>query len=178
MKAFYLPLILFFLLVAEGVALEILPAGIVLNESYLIPHWVFICLVYTALFYDRKNTYYAVLYALIFGFLIDVVYTGILGVYMFSYAVVIYMIHGMSKFLHPSIYMTILLGFAGLVSVEFMINLIFFVIGILDMDWYEYMIYRLLPTVLANIIFLLIVYPFLHKWFPKWAKGSWDDDVR
>lgn len=169
MKPFYLPLILFFLMISEGVALEILPPGIALSETFIIPHWVFICLVYICIFYDKKNTYYSILYALIFGFLIDIVYTGILGVYMFSYAIVIYFIHGMDKLLHTSVYTTTLLGLFGLVLAEITINVIFSVVGLSDMPWYEYTVYRLLPTALANIIFLLAVYPFLPKWFRKWG---------
>jgi|SRR5699024_3653326 len=169
MKHFFIPLILFLLLITEGVALEVLPSGIALGNALIVPHWVFICLIFVAVLYDKENTYYSVLYALVFGLLIDVVYTGVLGVYMFSYAVIIYVIHGVKKVLHTHIYVIILLGIIGLLLVETMISTIFSVVGISDMVWYEYTIYRLLPTVLANIIFLLVVYPFLQKWFPKWS---------
>lgn len=79
MKHLYLPLILFLLLITEGVALEILPSSIVLSDTLIVPHWVFICLIFIAVLYDNENTYYSVLYALIFGILIDIVYTGVLG---------------------------------------------------------------------------------------------------
>src|SRR5690625_6724150 len=86
MKRLYLPLILFLFMVLEGVALELLPAKLVMSNSIIVPHWVFIFLAFIAVFFDEENTYYSVLYAVIFGLLIDVVYTGVLGVYMFSYA--------------------------------------------------------------------------------------------
>ena len=156
MKHLYLPLILFIILITEGIALEILPSRIVLSDTLVVPHWVFICLVFIAVFYDKENTYYSVLYALIFGLLMDVVYTGVLGVYMFSYAVVIYV--------------TIFLGIIGIVLAEIIINIVFSVVDISVMTWYEYTIYRLVPTVLANLIFLVVAYPFSQKWFSKWSQ--------
>ncbi|HLQ70655.1 MAG TPA: rod shape-determining protein MreD [Bacillota bacterium] len=169
MKHLFIPLILFLLLISEGVALEILPSNIALGNTLIVPHWVFVCLLFIAVMYDKDNTYYSVLYALIFGILIDIVYTGVLGIYMFSYAVVIYVIHGLKKMLHTNIYVILLLSVAGIMMAEIMINTIFSVVGIADMVWYEYTIYRLLPTVLANVIFMLIVYPLFHKWYPKWS---------
>src|SRR5690625_4487996 len=170
MKHLYLPLILFIILITEGIALEILPSRIVLSDTLVVPHWVFICLVFIAVFYDKENTYYSVLYALIFGLLMDVVYTGVLGVYMFSYAVVIYVVLGAKKMFHSIIYVTIFLGIIGIVLAEIIINIVFSVVDISVMTWYEYTIYRLVPTVLANLIFLVVAYPFSQKWFSKWSQ--------
>src|SRR5690625_651119 len=100
MKRLYLPLILFLFMVLEGVALELLPANLVMSNSIIVPHWVFIFLAFIAIFFDEENTYYSILYAVIFGLLIDVVYTGVLGVYMFSYAVSVYVIYGLKKMIH------------------------------------------------------------------------------
>lgn len=169
MRYLYVPIILFFVLITEGVALEILPPSIALSNTLVVPHWVLICLIFIAVYYDKENTYYSVLYALIFGILIDIVYTGVLGVYMFSYAVVIYLIHGIKKMLHTNLYVTMLLGVIGLVLAEITINIVFAIVDISDMLWHEYTIYRLLPTILANFIFLLVIYPFSHKWLSKWS---------
>src|SRR5690625_2188645 len=124
MKRLYLPLILFLLMVLEGVALELLPAKLVITNSLIIPHWVFVFLVFIAIFYDEENTYFSILYVVIFGLLIDIVYTGVLGVYMFSYAVSVYFVYGLRKMLHANIYGTLLLGFIGIVLADIAINLI------------------------------------------------------
>src|SRR5699024_4638891 len=170
MKRLYLPLILFLFMVLEGVALELLPAKLVMSNSIIVPHWVFIFLAFIAVFFDEENTYYSVLYALIFGLLMDVVYTGVLGVYMLSYAVVIYVVHRAKKMFHSNIYVTMFLGIIGIVLAEIIINIVFSVVDISVMTWYEYTIYRLVPTVLANLIFLVVAYPFSQKWFSKWSQ--------
>lgn len=173
MKRLYLPLILFVFVILEGVAIELLPPSFVINDLLIIPHWVFIFLLYMAIFYDSDRTYFAVLYGAIFGLLIDMVYTGVLGVYMFAYAFSIYVIHGLRKFLHANIYVTILLGIAGILLADFTIYLVYMVVGLTDMVLEDYLLYRLVPTILANLLFLLVLFPFkgrLLKWHGEQIK--------
>lgn len=170
MKRLYLPLILFLLLILEGVALELLPADLLRSDLLIVPHWVLVFLVFMAVFYDREHTYFSVLYALIFGLLIDVVYTGILGVYMFSYALVIYIIHGLRKMLHSNIFVTLLLGVIGIALTDISIHTIYEVVGVADILWKDYFIYRLLPTVLANLLFIAALYSILVKPLRRWGQ--------
>ncbi|WP_206207823.1 rod shape-determining protein MreD [Virgibacillus profundi] len=170
MKRLYLPLFLFLFLILEGVALELLPASLIMSDYLIVPHWVFIFLVYLAIFYDEENTYFSVVYALAFGLLIDIVYTGILGVYMFSYGLITYIIHGVKKVLHGNFYVTVLLGLMGLALADISINGIFIVVGISDMLWKDYFTYRLLPTVISNLVFLLVLYPVMVKRLIRWSK--------
>ncbi|WP_163970130.1 rod shape-determining protein MreD [Oceanobacillus halotolerans] len=170
MKRLIIPAILFLLLILEGVAFELLPANLVTGNSVIIPHWVLIFLVFVAIFYDRANTYFCVLYGLIFGLLIDVVYTSVLGVYMFTYSITIYMTHGLKKIFHANFYVTILLGTLSIAVAEGIINIIFFVVGISDIPIKEYTIYRLLPTLLANFIFMVILYPIFAKRLLAWQR--------
>ncbi|WP_404453256.1 rod shape-determining protein MreD [Virgibacillus necropolis] len=168
MKRLYLPLILFVFVILEGVAIELLPPSFVMNDLLIIPHWVFIFLLYIAIFYDTDQTYFSVLYGAIFGMLIDIVYTGVLGVYMFAYAFNIYVMHGIRKLLHANFYVTILLGIFGISLTDFTIFLIFTVVGLTDMALVDYLIYRLIPTILANLLFLLVLYPITKNRLVQW----------
>ncbi|WP_430785013.1 rod shape-determining protein MreD [Virgibacillus flavescens] len=168
MKRLYLPLILFIFVILEGVAIKLLPPNFVMSDLLIIPHWVFVFLLFMAIFYDNSQTYFSVLYGALFGMLIDIVYTGVLGVYMFSYAFVIYVVHGIVKMLHGNILVTIILGIVGISLTDFIIYLIFSVVGLTDMLIDDYMLYRLLPTVIANLLFLLVLYPFTKNRLLKW----------
>ncbi|MFC4558951.1 rod shape-determining protein MreD [Virgibacillus kekensis] len=170
MKRLIIPLILFLFLVLEGVALELLPVSLVKGELVIVPHWVLGILLFLAIFYDRENTYYSILYGLLFGLLIDIVYTGVLGVYMFTYGLVTYGTHGLTKMFHANIFTALLLGMAGLLLAELSINTIFSVVGIAEMPWREYLLFRMVPTVIANLLFMIIVYPFLGKRFVNWGE--------
>ncbi|WP_172840505.1 rod shape-determining protein MreD [Virgibacillus phasianinus] len=168
MKRLYLPLILFVFVILEGVAIELLPPSFVINDLLIIPHWVFVFLLYMAIFYDNDRTYFSVLYGAIFGMMIDIVYTGILGVYMFAYAFIIYIVSGIRKLLHGNIYVMILLGIFGISLTDFAIFLIYSVVGLTNMMLADYLLYRLLPTVIANLLFLLVLYPFTKNRLLKW----------
>lgn len=168
MTRLYLPLILFLVTVLEGVALELLPVKITHGNLLIISHWVLICLIYTAIFYDDEQTNYSLMYAIIFGLLIDIVYTQILGIYMFTYALTIYIIKKLTRLLHSNLISTILFGILGIVLADWFIYIIFTMIGYTDLSWDNYLIYRLLPTILANILFLILVYPIPSKKLPQW----------
>ncbi|RDW19312.1 rod shape-determining protein MreD [Oceanobacillus arenosus] len=168
MKRLYIPLFLFLFLILEGVAIEFLPASIVMGNQLFIPHWVVAFLVLVAVFYDNDDTYVAVVYALIFGLLLDAVYTGILGVYMFSYAFSIYIIKNFKKMLHGNFFVVVLLGVIGIIVADFSIYLIYLIVGMTDMFWQDYLLNRLLPTVLLNLLFIFILYPLFSKRLKQW----------
>ncbi|MFD1349279.1 rod shape-determining protein MreD [Oceanobacillus caeni] len=175
MKRIYILLFLFLFLILEGVAINFLPSSIVLGDKMFVPHWILIVLILIEMFFDRGNSYNALIYALVFGLLIDIVYTGILGVYMFSYGIVIYMVHVSKKFLHGNFFVTLLFSILGLVISDLLITFIYDLVGVITFSWQHYWLNRLLPTVLLNIVFFIIIYFLLVKRFNKWGSElSWD----
>lgn len=170
MKRLWVPFILFLIVILEGVALELLPARLVNGDLLIIPHWAFVYLVYVLIFYDKEDTHTSVFYAAIFGLMIDIVYTGILGVYMFTYALVVYIVHGLKSLLHANFYVTLLLGVLGIALSDFMIYFVFLIIDITDITIKHYIIYRFIPTILANLLFLVILYPFVRQPLIRWRE--------
>lgn len=170
MKKLYLPLIILLLLVLEGVALEFLPENLIMENLLIIPHWVMIFLVLTTMFYDRENTFYAILYGVLFGLMIDVVYTSVLGIYMFIYGIVAYVISGLTKVLHTNLLVALLLGLVGVGLADIGVYIIYSFIGITDFAWGEYIRLRLIPTLAANLLFLLVFYPFIKGKLEKWSE--------
>src|SRR5690625_354006 len=169
MKRLYLPLILLLFVVLEGVALDLLPIQLLNTKTLIVPHWVLIILIFIVIFYDLEDTYYSILYGIIFGLLIDIVYTGILGIYMFSYGFGIYLIHELKKFVHTNFYMVTIIGIIGLILADIFIHTMYSMIGYADVLWSEYILFRLVPTILANLIILIVLYPFLKKWLTNWS---------
>lgn len=170
MKRLYLPLILFVVVVLEGVALNLLPPSMVKGSIFIIPHWALIVLLYFALFYDRQNTYYSVIYAGVFGLLIDIVYTSVLGVYMFAYALVIFMVHSIRNRFHGNLLSVFILGLVGISLADAIIHTVYSLAGLSSISWNLYLLHRLLPTVLANLLFLIAAYPFLARRLERWQQ--------
>lgn len=167
-RLFFFP-ILFLILIFEGIALKLLPEVIINTNLLIVPHWVFVFLVLIALFYDQTETYYAVLYASLFGFLIDIVYTDMLGVYLFTYPVAIYVVHLLKRVFHTNIYSTILMACIGLIITETIIYLIYLTVDITDMTLVNSLFNRLIPTLIANTIMLVLLYPIFKNMLIRWS---------
>ena len=169
MSRIYLPLILFLLLVLQGVAVDLLPRFLVSGQTFIISHWVFAILIFITIYYDDNQSFNAVVYGVIFGLLIDIVYTNVLGVYMFTYGLIIYLVHRLKKSININFYSTILFGVIGVILVDVLIYVIYSVVDLTNMTFGVYLFNRLLPTTLANLIFLIVVYPLLKSRFLKWG---------
>ena len=168
MRQLYFSVVLFLLLALEGIALELLPSPFVNSSFMFVPHWIYIFLLFIVLFYDNELTSYSIIYGIVFGLLIDIVYTEVLGVYMFAYPLSLFVVKELKKFFHTTIYITILLGIIGLAITDTAIQTVYFAIGIADSSWNYYFINRLLPTIIGNGFFLLFLNPILKNRLLKW----------
>ncbi|KGP73887.1 rod shape-determining protein MreD [Pontibacillus yanchengensis] len=172
MKRLLLPLTLLLFLVLEGTAMDFLPKEWLLANYYIIPHWVLVVLTYIAIFYDFDSTYYCVLYGIIFGLLIDLIYTDMLGVYMFTYGLVIYITHGFKKMLHSNVFVTLLLTIVAIVLADAIIYVLYSFIQATEMVWETYTLMSLLPTLAANVLFAVLLYPLLPGKLQEWSESQ------
>ncbi|WP_194840780.1 rod shape-determining protein MreD [Filobacillus milosensis] len=170
MKSLYLPLILFILLVFESTAVRFLPESIMSNNLFYIPHWILIFSLLILLFYDQAHTYHGLINGIVFGLLVDLVYTDLLGIYFLAYGVSLYLVHLFKKVLQQNFFVTLLLGLVVIVSVEFILFTLYTIVGQIDMAMNEFIQDRLIPTTLINLLFLLIIYPFFSKLLLKWQE--------
>ncbi len=174
MSRIYIPLFVLFLFVIQGIAYAFIPTFVLEQNWLVIAHWPFIFLVLVALFYDLEYTYYSILGAIIIGLMTDIIYTDIIGVYMFIYGVVIYFVHGMRKVLHANFFVTLLLTIVGLTLVDAGVSSVYSFIGINNMLFVNYLLYRLLPTIIANVIALLVFYPMFKNRLSVWSANRFD----
>ncbi|MFC0522458.1 rod shape-determining protein MreD [Pontibacillus salicampi] len=170
MKRLYLPLSLLVLLVLEGTAMDFLPTKWLLADFHFIPHWVLVFLIFMAIFYDYDSTYYCVMYGIIFGLLIDLIYTDMLGVYMFTYGLVVYVIHGVKKMLHSNVFVTLLLTVVAIVFADIAIYVFYSFIKATTLAWESYLYRSLLPTLAANLLFALVLFPIFPRKLQEWSE--------
>ena len=161
MRPAILSLCLFIILVFEGVALELLPERIINANIIVVPHWILMFLIVFTMFYETKRVFLFVIYATAFGLLVDIVYTDIIGVYMFAYALSIYAVTLMTRLLQENVVMAVIMSTAALLITEGVISTIYTLLGITKVYWLDNLSMRLIPTIIANIVLLLIIYPLL-----------------
>ncbi|MCA0969937.1 rod shape-determining protein MreD [Halobacillus litoralis] len=170
MKKYIIALFCLLLLVMQGMAMGWLPKGLVYSDVLITPHWVLVFLFLVAIFYDREHTYSAVWFGLLFGLLIDVVYTGVLGVYMVTYALVAYAIHGLNRWLHSTFIGASVLTIIGIALADTSLYIIYSFVQITDMTWADYATLRLLPTLAANMIVFVILFPLIKERLSIWSE--------
>ncbi|SEO36083.1 rod shape-determining protein MreD [Amphibacillus marinus] len=170
MSRLYLPFILLLLIALQGTTAAFIPNFLLEHGWIIVFHSVFVFLVLFTLFYDLEHTYYSLFFAILSGVLIDIVYTSVVGVYMFSYAITIYFVHGMRKLLHANFFVALLLTVVGIAMADYVLYFIYLFTGFTNIEALDYFYYRMLPTVLINTLIFLLFYLIFKRKLVKWSE--------
>src|SRR5690625_7318483 len=84
---------------------------------------------------------------------------------MFTYGLIIYLVHRLKKSININFYSTMLFGIIGVILVDILIYVIYAVVDLTNMTFGVYLFIRLLPPTLANLILLIICYLLLKGRF-------------
>lgn len=125
----------------------------------LVPRFVFICLIFIATYVDRKQ---AIIYGIIFGLLYDVFYIDIIGVYAFLYPVIAFVAAGIIRMIHRNMFMVILVTFLLIALLEVLSYGFASIIALTTISFETFVKGRLIPTMLANGVFIA-----MFSWFFK-----------
>ncbi|MBY0123953.1 rod shape-determining protein MreD [Bacillus sp. S/N-304-OC-R1] len=164
MRKFLLPLLFMLLFIAESIFVEFVPEKI-MGEPYIIaPRFLIVALIFLTIYGPRK---YGLLYSFIAGLLFDIVYTEIVGIYLFLFPVVCYIISKLMKILQSNIVIVSLVALFGVLLLELGVYEMYFLIHLTNMHFSTFLSLRLLPTLIFNFIFIVITaYP-LKKHYDK-----------
>src|SRR5699024_2621042 len=165
---FFIPL--FLILVIEGIAIDFLPQFLAKTNLLITPHWIFMFLLLMTFKFDTNNTFYAVIYGAFFGILVDIVYSDVLGIYMFIYPFVIYLVHISKHFLQTNFYMLLIIASASLLVVEVLLFIVYSFVLSLDLSQAYFLFNRYIPTLIANLLFLLLLYVLFSGMMERWRR--------
>lgn len=169
MRKFLLPFFLFIAFIFESIFVELIPTETFGIDRIFVPRFIIILIMLIAFFYDRNK---AVLFGIIFGMLFDIVYTDMLGIYMFSFPFVAYLISHSMKVLHSNIFVILIVSLMGLGMLETLVYGLYQLVDVVNLDWYEFLYNRLLPTLVLNGVFLIVVYYPMRRFLDKLEKLS------
>ena len=125
------------------------------GETYfLIPRFVILYLIFLAIYYSRKK---AMIYGLILGLCFDVFYINIIGLYTFLYPAMCFVAGWCMKRIHPHFLSSTILAILLISVIEFAIYEFFYMIQFTSMALKPFLLYRLMPTVLANLLYLVML---------------------
>jgi len=121
---------------------------------FLIPRFLIMYLIFISIYYSRNR---AMLYALLFGLLYDVFFIDIIGLYSFLYPLICLIASFIVKYIHQHLIVTTIMSLILIAGLEFVLYHFFSFIGLRDMSLQVFVRERLIPTMIANSIFLAVL---------------------
>ncbi len=121
---------------------------------YLVPRFLILYLIFISIYYNRNR---AVLYGLLFGLLYDVFYIDIIGLYSVLYPLLCFIAGWSVKYIHQHLVITTILAVMLVAFMEVVLYQFFFLINFTSMPFDAFLYSRLIPTILANLLFLLML---------------------
>ena len=86
------------------------------KDSIASPHFFIIVLCFITVYYSPVQGIY---YGLLFGFLFDTVYTELVGIYIFAYPILVYLVYSVMKVLQLNLFIVTSIVLASIVALEY-----------------------------------------------------------
>ncbi|WP_449620023.1 rod shape-determining protein MreD [Robertmurraya sp. Marseille-Q9965] len=172
MRKYLLPLLFILFFILESLFVQTLPAEIFNSERILAPRFLLIVILFMTLYGHRDQ---GLIYGLVFGLLFDVVYTEIIGIYLFMFPLIAYIASKLMRILQSNIVVVSVISILCVVLLELGVYEMNYLINITNMDFSLFLNQRLFPTIVLNLAFIIIfAYP-LKRIFEKYAASLRED---
>ncbi len=149
-----LPLMTLLFFYSESLFVSYFPGQLFFSQKIIVPHFLIIFLFFICGYFQYRT---ALIYGFIFGFLFDIYYTEINGIYLVFFPFVIFLTHQMMKALNNNVFV---FGFIVLINIsilEFLVYQINVIIQRTDLTFMQFADWRLWPTLVLNAIFYIVM---------------------
>ncbi|PLS01299.1 rod shape-determining protein MreD [Neobacillus cucumis] len=164
MKKFLLPLLFLFLFILDSLYVQYVPTDLFGHNKIVAPHFLFAGLLLLTIFVSRKQ---GIIYAAVFGLLFDVVYIEIIGIYLFLFPFIAYLVSKILNILQTNALIAVLVSVLGIALLEIGVYEMDYLIHVTDLDFKSFIQLRFYPTLILNALFVIIAgYP-LKRLFEK-----------
>ncbi len=166
MRRILLPALFTVIFILESTLVEFMPTKFFNSERILVPHLLLIAILLLTIYFKSSM---GILYGFIFGLLFDVVYTEIIGIYLTLFPLIALAISKIIRSLQTNFLIVTLVSLLGVTLLELGALGFNFMIHKTDMAFSVFVSFRLLPTLLYNLVLtIIVIYP-LSKLFEKIA---------
>lgn len=159
MSRAYIPIVVFLFFVIEGTFVQLLFPHHHGWSYVFVPRFMIVFIILIGIHFARSLS---LVYGLIIGLMYDVVYTQLLGVYLFGFATVGYFFVFPYKQIQDRFLLQLAIIIVALVFFEYYQYGLYLLIGLSDTPHHVFLQERLLTSVVLNAAFaILCYYPFL-----------------
>lgn len=157
MRRFILPFLVFFSFISESTFAHLVHFSFVSEDFIYVPRFILIFVIFISVYLNRTQ---GMLFGFIFGLLHDIIYIEVIGIYLFTYGFLAYLISKAMKVLHGHVLIVLFLTLLSIAVLEYYVYGINYLIGTTNMTLYHFTTLRLLPTLVLNVFVAgLFIYP-------------------
>ncbi|MCI2954044.1 rod shape-determining protein MreD [Staphylococcus caprae] len=168
---FLIGILLFYIDTAIGL---VIPLHFGKIDIIFVPH---LTLMYILIMTIYRGFGVAVILAIFFGIITDLYFGSIYGLYMFGYIILVVLIDKFFKVFYRDYSMLFGIVLISTIVLEIYVVAIYGVIGFIQFNFIEFILFRLVPTLLLNFILLLILFPIIIK-FTKKVQNTIDSKAK
>lgn len=164
MKHFILSLISLIFLVFDSIFAQLFASELFGKGNILVPHFMMIFVFFLTIFGSRR---YGMIYGAILGLAYDVVYTEILGIFMFLIPFLAYLLAKCMKVLQSN-WLIVIVVFTVFIAIsEMIVYEMNVIMSFAKVTFAEFAERRLWPTLMLNLAFIVVSYYPIQKLIRK-----------
>ncbi|MBO1198455.1 rod shape-determining protein MreD [Staphylococcus simiae] len=161
LKYFLIGILLFYLDTAIGL---VIPMHIGKIDLIFVPH---LTLMYILMMTVYRGFGVGILLAIFLGMMTDVYFGSIYGVYLFGYILFLALMDQLFKIFYKDHTMLFVIILSCTILLEIYVAVIYGILGFIQFSLIQFVLFRLLPTLILNFILLIILYPLIIKFIKK-----------
>ncbi|GAA0371306.1 rod shape-determining protein MreD [Alkalibacterium iburiense] len=157
-KRILIPIVLLFItLLLDGIVTSLFTAELQTSIGIMVPRLFVLTVIILAFHLEPRHIY---ILTIVFGFIYDSYYSGILGIYMTVLMLITYFVITLRPYLETHLWVLILISIILLTINEFFIFAVYRVLDLTSLTAQAFMAERLGATLALNTIFIVVLgYP-------------------
>lgn len=164
MRALYYFLIGIVLFYIDTVIGLVIPMQIGDKDIVFVPH---LTLMYLLLICVYRSFGVAMILAAVFGIVMDLYFGSFYGLYLFGFILFVVIMDFFFKTFYRDNTMLFITVWLSTIFLEIYVAIIYSILGLIAFNFIDFIVFRLIPTLILNFILLVILYPIITKFFRK-----------
>ncbi|MDW4088401.1 rod shape-determining protein MreD [Staphylococcus saprophyticus] len=164
MRALYYFLIGIVLFYIDTVIGLVIPMQIGDKDIVFVPH---LTLMYLLLICVYRSFGVAMILATVFGIVTDLYFGSFYGLYLFGFILFVVIMDFFFKTFYRDNTMLFITVWLSTIFLEIYVAIIYSILGLIAFNFIDFIVFRLIPTLILNFILLVILYPIITKFFRK-----------
>lgn len=158
---FLIGVVLFYIDTAIGL---VIPMHIGDKTIIFVPHLTFMYLLLISVY---RNFGVALILAIVLGIANDLYFGSFYGLYLFGYILFVVIMDFFFKTFYRDHTMLFIIVLLSTVFLEIYVAIIYGTLGLIEFNFIDFVLFRVVPTFILNLILLTILYPIISKFFRK-----------